>query len=334
MGISVAPGFLFEGTNRVIAFLARFSKTHSEANKNVQEMHIYKYDNIDPDLCPVLHLKYLIAVTDQLRCKTGRRYNSLFITEKGTPAKQDTCAKWVKEVLTKSGIDPSVYTPHSARSASACHKLKNYPLETVLSHGAWASDHTFKRHYMRPVLANPNVSVVEHPQFGCNPYINASTVCSKKQKQKRHITRLAKMRKRKVVSKHVRNYATTNNTSDTTQVYKSVKSKPSKSVSVPRSVCSSTSSRKSNRQSKNTCIKTRFSAFTACSKRSRRYPVIPTYIPTPQMQATGVPPGFHCQFDNTCHSKSNISQTKNVNTAGTEIASTSTAKTIKQPSPR
>ena len=195
MAISVADSFLFEGTDRVIAFLARLSKTYSDDNKNVQEMHIYKYHNIDSDLCLVIHLKYLIAMSEKLREKTGCRYNSLFVTEKGRPAKCDTCAKWVKEVLTESGTNPSVYTPHSAHSASACHKLKNYPLETVLSHGAWASDHTFKTHYMHPVMATvPSVNL--HPHFGSNPHVNNSLI-----RNKQHY---ARAQKKRVVSKSVK----------------------------------------------------------------------------------------------------------------------------------
>ena len=147
MSMSVAHRYLWEGPDHVIAYLGRFSKTFNKRNKSVQQLTIYTYP-MDPDLCPVAMLKYYMAVSEQYRRKQGNYVNSLFVTSLGTPASRDTCARWVREVLTESGIDPSIYKPHSVHSASACHNLeKGYPLEQVLAQGAWASEHTFMVHY-------------------------------------------------------------------------------------------------------------------------------------------------------------------------------------------
>ena len=64
MSISVAPNFLWESPDRVVAYLGRLSKTYSIQNKHVQEITIYRYP-MDPDLCPVTMLKYYLAVSHQ-----------------------------------------------------------------------------------------------------------------------------------------------------------------------------------------------------------------------------------------------------------------------------
>ena len=203
MSISVDPNYLWEGPDRVIAFLARFSKTYNEKNKWVQELTIYNYD-IDPDLCPVTMLKYYLAVSEQYRRKLGSYINSLFITTAGSPASCDTCAQWVHEVLSESGIDPSVYKPHSVPLASACHKLeKGYPLEQVLVQGAWASEHTFMLHYRRNIefesLGDIEVmstcSLPGSPRSSCQP--------SRSPPRKAIPGKYTRLRYKKAVTKHL-----------------------------------------------------------------------------------------------------------------------------------
>ena len=59
---------------------------------------------------------------------------------------RDTVSRWVKSVLKTSGIDVSVFKPHSTRSASTSKaKLSDVPLPDILAKAGWKSDSVKKR---------------------------------------------------------------------------------------------------------------------------------------------------------------------------------------------
>ena len=63
---------------------------------------------------------------------------SLFITQVRPfkPASKDTIARWIRETLSKAGIDTSVFSPNSARSAaSSTAKKGRVPIDTILKTG-------------------------------------------------------------------------------------------------------------------------------------------------------------------------------------------------------
>ena len=73
--------------------------------------------------------------------------HSLFVTERGTSAVNDTCTKREKEVLSESGIDPGMYTPHYIRSTSSWCLEKGYPLDVVSAQSDWALNNAIMQHY-------------------------------------------------------------------------------------------------------------------------------------------------------------------------------------------
>ena len=154
LAISVDPRYLDATATRIHTILQRLSKTYSVRRKWVQELTIYKYEQ-DETICPYTYFIYYLTLSDRFRPKDeeGRPLvTSFFITKEGRPASSETCGNWVREVLSESGIDPNIYTPHSCRSASASYKLaKGYPLEAVLAQGGWASDHAFMKFYRRNI---------------------------------------------------------------------------------------------------------------------------------------------------------------------------------------
>ena len=93
------------------------------------------YENAN--ICPVKLFKQHIDVTKSI---TGSR-NCLFITTSKPyrPASKDTPARWIKLVLHDAGIDMTIFTPHSIRSASTSKAATKVPIETVLKTGGWRS---------------------------------------------------------------------------------------------------------------------------------------------------------------------------------------------------
>ena len=64
----------------------------------------------------------------------------------------DTIARWVKFVLTNGGVDMSIFTPHSIRSASTSTAMKaKVPLDTTLKTAGWTKDSTFRKYYNKDV---------------------------------------------------------------------------------------------------------------------------------------------------------------------------------------
>ena len=57
----------------------------------------------------------------------------LFITASKPyrPASKDTLARWIKSVLHDSGIDMTIFTPHSTKLASTSKAATKVPIETV-----------------------------------------------------------------------------------------------------------------------------------------------------------------------------------------------------------
>ena len=111
----------------------------------------------DRRLCLVTALNIYLARTKPLRGRT----NSLFITTQKPhgPASQDTVTRWVRSLLSKAGLDLSIFTPHSIRgaSASAASSLR-VPLSTIMETAGWTQESTFRKFYKKTVKSKGNLS--------------------------------------------------------------------------------------------------------------------------------------------------------------------------------
>ena len=86
------------------------------------------------NICPVTTLKQYLHMTS----KNRGEIKSLFITQVRPfkPASKDTIARWIRETLSKAGIDTSIFSPHSTRSAaSSTAKKGSVPIDTILKTG-------------------------------------------------------------------------------------------------------------------------------------------------------------------------------------------------------
>ena len=61
---------------------------------------------------------------------------------------KDTTARWVKEMLTRAGIDPKIFQAHSKRSASTSKALvKGANINDILKMGNWSNESVWQRFY-------------------------------------------------------------------------------------------------------------------------------------------------------------------------------------------
>ena len=102
----------------------------------------------DRRLCPVTVLEEYILRTAPLR--EGNRL-LISITKPHKGVSLDTIRRWIKVVLGTAGIDLSIFTPHSTRSAAtSAAKAANIPLATILQTAGWSNDSTFRKYYDKP----------------------------------------------------------------------------------------------------------------------------------------------------------------------------------------
>lgn len=102
-------------------------------------------------ICPVVAYNQYLEMTS----KNRGPITSLFITQikPFKPASKDTIGRWIKETLSKAGIDTSIFSPHSTRSAASSTAKKGHvPIETILKTGGWRSMKTFGRFYDKEVV--------------------------------------------------------------------------------------------------------------------------------------------------------------------------------------
>ena len=74
-----------------------------------------------------------------------------------------TIARYVKLFLGDAGIDTTVFTAHSTRSASTS-KANNLGLsmKDIAKAAGWSTEHSFQRFYKLPVKKNFGNTLLEH----------------------------------------------------------------------------------------------------------------------------------------------------------------------------
>lgn len=105
-----------------------------------------------PSLCVVKTLKYYIQKTQKLRPPTEDR---LFLTWKKPHhgASSQTLSRWVKNTLSKSGIDISRFSSHSTRHASTSAALRaGVNIEVIRATAGWTQkSNVFAKFYNKPL---------------------------------------------------------------------------------------------------------------------------------------------------------------------------------------
>lgn len=110
------------------------------------EIILHKYHN--EAICPVRTLRHYL-----LRTANVRKSNKLFISFKTFKnVSTSTIARWLKLVLSESGIDVSKFKAHSFRGAStSAAKNAGVSLKDILKTANWSSASTFHKFYFKEV---------------------------------------------------------------------------------------------------------------------------------------------------------------------------------------
>lgn len=111
--------------------------------------------------CPVYTLKRYLEVSKKLR--KNPQQGPLFISTQKPhlPVCSNTISNWIKKVLAAAGVDTTIFTSHSVRSASTSkQQVKGVPVEFILQNAGWSRESTFARHYKKKIVQEHNLSTV------------------------------------------------------------------------------------------------------------------------------------------------------------------------------
>ena len=109
------------------------------------------FDVLVPEsrLCVVATLKEYLSRTQECRADTTR----LLLTSRAPvgPVFRDTIRQWTRDIMEATGIDLSIFAPHSTGGAS-CGKAKLVlPLYKIINTIRWSKDSVFRKFYDKPL---------------------------------------------------------------------------------------------------------------------------------------------------------------------------------------
>ncbi|XP_013419712.1 uncharacterized protein LOC106180300 [Lingula anatina] len=111
-------------------------------------------DNVK--LCAMSALLHYLDKT-----KGYRKSSNLFLSlvKPYQPVTKSTISRWIKDVLSLSGIDTTQFSAHSTRAAAASKaKIKCVPLETIMKTAGWSNCGTFGKFYSKDIVDSHVIS--------------------------------------------------------------------------------------------------------------------------------------------------------------------------------
>lgn len=146
---------IIKNSNGIIIKVSKRLKT-SGPNK-LQPVLQLPYFHQDNKICVATTLIEYLEKTKHLR---NQSTNNLFITHKKPHhnASVQTIGRWIKTMLSKSGVDTSIFSPHSTRHASTSSAAaKGVCLDTIRIAAGWTEkSKTFANFYQRPIIKDCN----------------------------------------------------------------------------------------------------------------------------------------------------------------------------------
>lgn len=99
--------------------------------------------------CVASTLKEYLSRTQDLRDGENQLFISVIRPYK--KVSKETISRCIKEVMALSGIDTTMFTPHSTWAASTSKVFNKVPLQTIMKSASWRSDCVFNKFYNKPI---------------------------------------------------------------------------------------------------------------------------------------------------------------------------------------
>ena len=102
----------------------------------------------NPKLCVVQAINSYLQLSQKWRDKNIKKQLHLNRIESHQEVQKSSVAGWIKTILGLAGLNTSLFTTHSTRSASTSKvKLKGLPTKDILKRGNWSKRSTLQEHY-------------------------------------------------------------------------------------------------------------------------------------------------------------------------------------------
>ena len=122
---------------------------HSRPGHHIPELVFPAYEK-DERLCPVKYVIQYLKVTRDLRLKEKALLVSYIKPHKAVTT--GTISRWIKKVMVKAGVDLSIFSPYSTRSAATSKVSGKVQLGTILRTVGWSNEKTYARFYKKPIV--------------------------------------------------------------------------------------------------------------------------------------------------------------------------------------
>lgn len=136
------------GTEEIVFRLDRRLKHNKRGSLQILQFKEFK---LDLRLCVVFTIKHYIGRTKDIR----KGEDQLLISYKPPYQKvsSNTLSRWTREIMEWAGLDSSVFTTHSVRSAVASQMSRiNIPIKDIMKKASWQSECTFRQFYQKPLM--------------------------------------------------------------------------------------------------------------------------------------------------------------------------------------
>lgn len=146
--------FMHKDKDKYIFYINELTKT-SRPSFHPEPLEFRSFPQ-DENICVVQTLNTYLDRTKLTRGECTK----LFISVKAPHKAVLTCtiSKWIKSTLAAAGIDITVFTAHSTRSASSSlAKAKGLPVSAITKAAGWSNSKTFAKHYNKEICPPVNL---------------------------------------------------------------------------------------------------------------------------------------------------------------------------------
>lgn len=114
----------------------------------------------DSHLCLVTYIKLYTTKMHLLRSNPCLLISYM---KPHKPVTNSTVARWIRSTLQDAGIDVSIFSAHSSRTASTSYSANAHlPLADIFKAGGWLNARTFTEHYNKPISGNLSQTLLTH----------------------------------------------------------------------------------------------------------------------------------------------------------------------------
>ena len=132
---------------------------HSRKGHPAKKVLCVKWDDPSLDVCSYVefYLKKTLKYRLRAYIEDGVKPTQFFLSHRnGLPVKRATISRWIRQVLSYSGIDTTTFKPGSTRSASVSAAARvGVSAAQILKQGDWSNLGTFNRFYNKPLNDTP-----------------------------------------------------------------------------------------------------------------------------------------------------------------------------------